>query len=316
MSSVVFLCQRISRRSFASAVTALSVIALTGSVLAAEPADNGPERIVSVGGAVTETLFALGLAKNIVAVDSTSMYPAAARELPQVGYLRQLSAEGVLAARPDMVLLGEGAGPASAVDQIKSSGLEVEDIRIGWSPASVTQLIRHVGQATDTSGKADLLASNVEQDFKTLAAALPEAEKPSVLLVLSAGAGPLLGAGSKTAAEAAVHLAGGRLALPDLEGYKPLSLEPVLAADPNYIIIPGHVLGIVGGIEGLMKLDIIAKTNAGREGRIIIADSLYLLGFGPRTPQAAADLARILYPDADIPFVRAEAEYPLIGLVE
>ena len=104
--------------------------------------------------------------------------------------------------------------------------------------------------------------------------------------------------------------------MPTLEGYKPLSLEPVLAADPDYIIVPSHVVEILGGMDGLRELDVIAETNAGREGRIIIADSLYLLGFGPRAPQAAADLARIFHPDADIPLESAGGDHPLIQLAK
>ena len=73
---------------------------------------------------------------------------------------------------------------------------------------------------------------------------------------------------------------------------------------------------ILGGMDGLRELDVIAETNAGREGRIIIADSLYLLGFGPRAPQAAADLARIFHPDADIPLESAGGDHPLIQLAK
>ncbi|GGD17125.1 heme/hemin ABC transporter substrate-binding protein [Pyruvatibacter mobilis] len=302
-------------RRVRSALAGVLAAVLTGAGPHAVAAE-APERIISVGGAVTETLFALGLGDRIVAVDSTSLYPAEATALPQVGYLRQLSSEGVLAQRPDMVLLGEGAGPASAVEQITNSGLAVENIAIGWSPESVTTMIRKVGDATGAGDRAGTLADSVAADFAALADAVPQEDGPTVLLVISAGAGPLLGAGTHTAAEVAISLAGGRLALPTLEGYKPLSLEPVLAADPDYIIVPSHVVEILGGMDGLRELDVIAETNAGRNGRIIIADSLYLLGFGPRAPQAAADLARIFHPDADIPLESAGGDHPLIQLAK
>jgi ABC-type Fe3+-hydroxamate transport system substrate-binding protein len=58
-------------------------------------------RIVSVGGAVTEILYALGLEQRVIAVDTTSLYPPRAlAEKPNVGYMRQLSPEGVLALGP------------------------------------------------------------------------------------------------------------------------------------------------------------------------------------------------------------------------
>jgi ABC-type hemin transport system substrate-binding protein len=56
-----------------------------------------PSRIVSIGGAVTEILYALGMDDKIVAIDTTSLYPTrAAKEKKNVGYMRQLSPEGVL----------------------------------------------------------------------------------------------------------------------------------------------------------------------------------------------------------------------------
>src|SRR3954462_3186391 len=56
-----------------------------------------PERIVSIGGAITYTLYALGFEDRWAGVHAPSLYPASAlRDKPNVGYMRQLSAEGVL----------------------------------------------------------------------------------------------------------------------------------------------------------------------------------------------------------------------------
>ena len=66
-----------------------AAFALSGSAALAGDAS----RIVSIGGAVTEILYALGADKNIVGVDTTSVYPQRAlTEKPNVGYMRQLSA--------------------------------------------------------------------------------------------------------------------------------------------------------------------------------------------------------------------------------
>ncbi len=252
---------------------------------------------------MTETLFALGFGGNIAAVDTTSIYPQEALALPKVGYLRALSAEGVLAMRPDLVLLGEGAGPEAAVAQIKASSVPVRDISAPYAPAGVGQMIREVGEATGAIDAANELAAEVDGRFETVLSAVPKESRPSVLMLLSAGTGPMLGAGSGTASSAMIELAGGRLGLPGLEGFRPVSLEPVLAADPDWLLLPSHVVETLGGPAALSGVDVIAQTNAGREGRIIVADSLYMLGFGPRTPQAVADLAGILHPEAAIPLV-------------
>ncbi|MBL4906118.1 MAG: ABC transporter substrate-binding protein, partial [Sneathiella sp.] len=66
-----------------------------------------PTRIVSVGGALTEMLYALGESARIVGADTTSYYPLAAKELPKVGYQRNLSAEGILSLKPDLLLINE-----------------------------------------------------------------------------------------------------------------------------------------------------------------------------------------------------------------
>ncbi|MGJ0533075.1 hypothetical protein HUN39_15415 [Methylocystis sp. FS] len=56
-----------------------------------------PNRIVAIGGAVTEILYALGQQNRIAAIDATSQFPPEAlKKKPNVGYFRALSAEGVL----------------------------------------------------------------------------------------------------------------------------------------------------------------------------------------------------------------------------
>ena len=59
-------------------------------------AEEKPLRVVTLGSAVTETAWALGLGDAVVGVDQSSQYPAAAREKPHVGYYRSVAAEGIL----------------------------------------------------------------------------------------------------------------------------------------------------------------------------------------------------------------------------
>ncbi|RZK76909.1 MAG: hemin ABC transporter substrate-binding protein, partial [Pedobacter sp.] len=68
-----------------------------------------PKRIITLNGALTETVDALGYGKNIVAVDVTSFYPAYAANLPKVSKSRTVSAEGVISFSPDLVLAPEGS---------------------------------------------------------------------------------------------------------------------------------------------------------------------------------------------------------------
>src|SRR5690606_33392795 len=75
------------------------------------------ERIVTLGGDVTEIVFALGAGAAVVATDVSSVHPAAAAALPKLGYQRTLSAEGVLAQAPTLTLASDEAGPPPVLDQ-------------------------------------------------------------------------------------------------------------------------------------------------------------------------------------------------------
>lgn len=291
----------ISRRAALTGVGVAAASLALGKVTAF--ANALPSRIVSVGGAVTETLFALGAGDRVLAIDTTSTFPEATKALPKIGYVRQLSAEGVLAMEPDMVLLSGEAGPAAAVAQLQTSGVPITQTEIIRSASGVADMIETVGNAVGAGGKAKTLAAGIRADFDALAGLLPATDRKKILLILSAGTGPVLGAGANTAASTLIHLGGGALAFPNMEGYKAISLEPVLAAAPDWIVLPSHVMMALGGPAQIAKLDLIAGTPAGREGRVAIIDSHYLLGFGPRAPQAAADLASLLYPDLAIPLL-------------
>lgn len=295
----------ITRRKALAALGAGGALVASGGAVFAQTSAYG--RIVSVGGAITETLYALGLGDYLRAADTTSTFPPAALQLPKVGYLRQLSAEGVLAMQPDLIVLSGEAGPVAAVEQLKSSGIPLAQIEIGRTPDAVASMVQSVGATADAEAVAERLAQSIKSHFSDLSDALPDGQRKSVLLVLSAGNGPLLGAGANTAASSVIELAGGALAFPEMQGYKAISLEPVLAADPDWIVLPSHVAMALGGLEGIGSLDVIARTRAGMEGRVAIIDSHYLLGFGPRAPQAAADIASLLYPDAGIPVLGRNA---------
>jgi iron complex transport system substrate-binding protein len=102
-----------------------------------------------------------------------------------------------------------------------------------------------------------------------------------------------------------IELAGGQNAVRGFSGYKPLTPEAVLVAAPDFILTASHVVAALGSIEALTKHPDLSLTPAGKEGRIIVRDSLFLLGFGPRLGEAALDLARALHPTAGLPKLAA-----------
>ncbi len=69
------------------------------------------QRIVTIGGDVSEITYALGVGDLIVGRDSTSLNPKALKALPDVGYIRLLNAEGILALKPTLILSSQRAEP-------------------------------------------------------------------------------------------------------------------------------------------------------------------------------------------------------------
>ena len=273
------------------------LLALAAAVLVAIalPARAEPKRIVIAGGDLTEIVYALHAEDRIAGVDTTSLYPPAARERPDVGYLRQLSAEGILSLSPDLVLTTVSAGPPAVLEQIRSAGTPIEILPESFTADGVVTKIEGVEKALGLPDQG--LSQAVRADFATVADAVAKVPtKPRVLFVLSITNGAPLGGGSGTAADGMIRLAGGANAIGEMERYKPLSPEAVAAAAPEVVVIASHAVEPNGGMEKIAALPVFAQTPAAKSGRIISMDSLYLLGFGPRTPQAARDLAAVLHP--------------------
>ena len=256
------------------------------------------QRVVSVGGAVTEIIYALGLSDRIVAVDSTSYYPEEAASKPNVGYMRRLAVEPILALEPSMVLAIEDAGPPAVLDQMREAGLPVVLIPDDPSPAGVLEKIMRVAVTLGEEEKGRALAARLKGKLDTLAAAVVRLPmRPRVLFLLSIGRGGApLAAGRKTAAAAIIELAGGVNAVDAFEGYKPLSPEAAVAAAPDVILVTNRSLRLLGGRTGLLRIPEIALTPAGQGRRIIAMDGLLLLGFGPRTGIAIERFAKRLHP--------------------
>ena len=105
-----------------------SAIAFVASLLVHHGAQASelPQRWVSAGGALSEWVTALGGESKLVGVDTTSQHPESLRALPSIGYQRQLSAEGILSLRPQVLVGTEDMGPPPVLAQIRGAGVQVE----------------------------------------------------------------------------------------------------------------------------------------------------------------------------------------------
>lgn len=291
---------RILARAAGAACLAL-VLLQPASAAEVSGAFPDPSRIVAIGGSITEIVFALGEEKKLVARDSTSVFPPAAFELPDIGYMRAISPEGVLSVNPSAIIALQGTGPAESVAVLKKAAVPYAEIPDGFDAAGIVKKIELVGQALGATDKAKALSAEVSADLDRTADLVGAiTQRKRVLFILSFQDGKILGAGEGTAANGILAMAGAENAVSGFPGYKPLTDEAILAANPDFILMMDR-----GGGGDHSALDAqllahpaIASTPAGQNKALVRMDGAYLLGFGPRTASAARDLAVALYGDA------------------
>lgn len=284
--------------SFKGRLAAVAAVGLfmASAVSAAEEGNPSAQRIVSIGGTITEILYALGAQDRIAAVDSTSGYPAEASSKPDVGYMRALSAEGIIAQRPDLILTEEGSGPPPVLEILSASAIPMVTIATPPQGEAIGRKIRDIGVAVGLSGEADALADKTESELQALSqevAKIPEPRK-RVLFVLSLANGRIMAGGAGTEAAEIIRMAGGINAAPEINGYKPLSDEAVIAAKPDVVLTMTRGNHQTSANE-VFALPAFQTTPAAADKALISMDGLLLLGFGPRTPEAVRELSKQLH---------------------
>lgn len=284
----------------------LAALALAG--LAALPAtvlpvlaDPHPEarRVLAIGGSVTEIVYALGQQDRLIARDTTSVYPPEVAELPDIGYMRQLSSEGVLSVAPDLILSEEGAGPPETIAVLKEAGIPFETIPAGKDPEGLAAKIEAVAEALGVPDAAGAPVAALRADLDRLSAAAGgETDRKRVMFVLSVQGGRIMASGLGTEADAIIRLAGAENAVADFDGYKFLTDEAVIAAAPDVILMMASSearANFDAADAEVLAMPAISTTPAAKAGTLIRMDGLYMLGFGPRTGQAALELHDAIY---------------------
>ena len=294
-----------TRKSAVGAAVALLLAALPAQLVAAERTVTdafgrdvrvgSAERIVTLGPDVTEIAFALGVGDRIVGLDRSSRYPAEAAEKPNVGYRRSLSAEGLLALRPDLIIAAQDIGPPEVVDILKGLSIAVVFVPEDNSLEGIGRKIGLVAATLDRDGEE--LAKSVKADFEAaarMAERVPEAARKKVLFLH--GLARLTAAGDGTAADAIIGYAGATNPFDGVNGYKAASEEALLTMAPDTILMLGDGNGGPTP-EEVFAVPALRNTPAAANRSLIVLDGPYMLGFGPRTAGAIRDLALALYPE-------------------
>ena len=252
-------------------------------------------RLVSVGGALTEIVYALDAQAELVGVDTTSTYPEAVRQLPSVGYARTLSAEGILALAPTQVIVSDEAGPPAVLRQITAAGVPLTQLAARHRFEGVLERVQRLGELTGRPHAAQALNQRLQQEWQAARRQIDGRSGAPVraLFILAHNPAQVMVSGRDTQADAMLAYAGAVNVIHQFNGYKPLSAEAVIAARPDVVVLTDQGLQASGGISGVLRLPGLTQTPAGRAQRIVALDAMFLLGFGPRLPAAvqALDLA-------------------------
>lgn len=277
-----------SRRATLQGLAALAAAGLPFARAHAAPT----QRLVSIGGALTEIVYALDAQQALVGVDTTSLYPEAATRLPSIGYARTLSAEGILALAPTQVVATEDAGPPAVLRQIADTGVPVNIVAAHHRFEGVLERIERLGALLDRATVASRLTTRLKADWQRVRAPIlaRQGTPPRVLFILSNSPNQIMVGGRGSSADAVIDYAGGRNAVQGFDGFKPLTPEAVVAAQPDVLLFTQQGLDALGGAARALKLPGLDQTPAGHRQRVLALEAMFLLGFGPRLPDAVAAL--------------------------
>lgn len=265
----------------------------------AKPAEEFPEgaKFISIGGALTEIVYALGAEKQLIARDTTSNYPIDAQKLPDVGYMRNLSPEGILSLGPEAILLDQSSGPASTIEILENAAVPMVEVSEHFTHEGIREKILKIGHVLHKEPEAQALIKKVDDEFAENDALLRKFTKPKrILFALTVQNGRIMAAGKNTAADGIIKLSGATNAVDGYNGYKLLTDEAIIKAAPDLILMMGHA-GISATPDDIYQIPAIQTTPAYHNKAVKQMDGLYILGFGPRTPLAVREVIAALYKD-------------------
>lgn len=259
----------------------------------------GAKRIAVAGGSITEIIYRLGEEQRIVGVDSTSQFPEAAKSQPLLGYVRNVSAEGVLSLSPDLLLGEADAGPPKILNQLQAAGVKTVILAQDNTLEALKQKITKVAELIDAPKKGEALLQDIQVDLDALSYAKKYIKtSPKVLFLLSISNGSPMAAGYDTSAHTAITEAGGMNVLGTSKGWTKLSPEGALGLNPEVIVVMNRN---VDELDELKTLPHFKYSKAVKNNAVYTIDGSYLLGFGPRTPQAIVELGTMIHPAFPLP---------------
>ncbi len=278
------------------------MLLLLAAVLFAAP----PQRIVSTAPSITELLYALGLGDRVVGVTRYCRYPPEAQLKPKIGDYTSPNLEAIAALRPDLVIVQ--TNPVHLADRLGTLKLQVLEIN-QESIAAIYKSIHNMGAATGTELAAKQLSDSIRDGLEKVRARV--SGLPRVRMMFVVGRSPnrldgLVVAGRASYLNEVIDVAGGENVFRDaIAGYPKVSLEEVMARNPEVIVDMGDMSDTVGVTEEHMRnvialWDRIPTLAAVKQHHVFAVASDIFVVPGPRVTEAAKAFAGMLHPGLDL----------------
>jgi len=256
-----------------------------------------PQRIISLAPSNTEILFALGLGERVIGVTEQCDYPKEAANKPKIGTFFKPSLEKIVELQPDLVL-GKAIHSPDLLLQLERVGIKV----ILLEPHDISGIISNiqlVGKVTGREERATYLTQYMKGRKEEIATKVKGAPKPTVFYIIDATTDPAKPwtTGSGTFIDVLINLAGGKNIAAVGKGWLQFSLEELLRADPQIILVD-TVHGLPISLEELRKRPIYKELTAVKRGAVYEIDGNLTSRPGPRIIEGLEMMAKLLHPES------------------
>jgi len=192
-----------------------------------------PERIISLGSSFTEILFGVGADPQVVGVDNSSTYPAAASSKVQVGGSSNPNKEVIASLNPDCIIVW--SYNSKLIADLEARPYKV----VGYYPKNVSGIegvIISIGDLTGTNPQANSMVATMEARIKIVTDRLANVSMDQRPLVYYEQANTK-SVGAGTIGNEIITLAGGRNIYRNVSGNPLFNSEYIAHANPEFIIV-------------------------------------------------------------------------------
>ena len=279
------------------------LLAACGRFHAERATSAGNQRIVCIGQAYNEMIYALVAQGDLVGVDYSSTYPPEIKKIPTVGYHRALSAEGILSLHPTLIIHDNNIGPENVVRQLQKLRIPMKTFAAkDDSLEGAKNLLTEMGAFFHKEQRAQELCAKIDRDMATAAAEVKKytttprvavihfGRASNVYLVVGNG-----GRGDASTAGQMVQLAGGKMAI-EKEGMQRMASPEIVAkSNPDVILMTEYGFDRLGSADKATTLPGVAETEAAKNHRIYRVSEHELMYFGPNTGENVLKLAKLIH---------------------